>query len=226
MVQESTIYSTGKIYRMISFLTVLICFGFASWAYPQLPEQVPSHWNFAGEIDGYSGRFSGAFLLPSIMLALLAFTYVIPRIDPKKSNFKFMGKVYWLSISAVILFLGALYSGIIVFSLGMVKFNIVPIIIHIGLGLLFIVIGTYLPKVKYNFMFGFRTPWTLANEDVWNKTHRFMGPVLIIIGIIIMVARVLTTLWFKANYPVLIPLLLVIPLISMIYSYVISRKLT
>lgn len=115
MTEQSTVYDTGKIYRVLSILIVLMCFGLAIWAYPHLPDQVPSHWNVRGEIDRYSGRINGAFLLPGIMLVLLAFMYVVALIDPKRSNYKLMGKAYWMSIFGITFLLGILYFGKTIF---------------------------------------------------------------------------------------------------------------
>lgn len=225
MPKQSTAYDNGKLYRVLSILIVLICFGLALWAYPQLPEKVPAHWNLAGEVNRYTGRLSGAFLLPSIMLVLLAFNYVIPRIDPKRNNYKLMDKAYWATIFGITFFLGVMYFGIIIYSLGLVHFNLVPILVQVGIGLLFMVIGNYLPKVKYNYLFGIRNPWTLANEDVWYKTHRFMGPIFVVAGIIMAVAGFIMAFWFKSAFPILMPLVIVLALTSLAYAYISFRKI-
>jgi len=225
MTEQSTSSETVFIYKIMSLLIVIICFGLAVWAYPHLPDKVPSHWNISGEINRYSGRLSGAFLLPSIMLLTLAFRYVVPLIDPKKSNYKLMGKAYWGSIFGVIFFLGVFYFGKIIFSLGMVQFDIVPSIVQVGLGMLLMVIGNYLPKLKHNYLFGIRTPWTLANEEVWYKTHRFMGPVNFIVGIIIVFVGLIANFWSRSALPIVVSLVLILPVCSLVYSYVSFRKL-
>lgn len=221
MTKQSTAYDTGKIYRVLSLVIVLMCFGLAIWAYPHLPDKVPSHWNLAGKVNRYSGRLSGAFLLPIIMLAVLGLQYVVPMIDPKSSNFKLMGKAYWFSIFGAIFFLGVLYFGIIIFSLDLVQFDLIPIIVQLGTGLLFMVIGNYLPKIKYNYTFGIRTPWTLANQEVWYKTHRSMGPVFMITGIVIALTGFIST--YK-GFKLVFPLIIVLPIISLVYSYLVFRK--
>lgn len=222
MAEQETAYSTGKLYRILAVVIVLICFGIGVWAYPQLPDRVPSHWNAAGEVNGYTSQAGGAFLLPGILAAVLILLYLIPRIDPKRSNFRLMGKVYWLVVFVVSLFLGLIYTGTILNALGLVHSRFVPLSAHGGVGILFIVLGNYLPKIKYNYMFGIRTPWTLASEEVWYKTHRALGPLWVVLGIAFLFAGFLPAAW---TAPFTMSLVLILALGSMGYSYVVFRKL-
>ncbi len=222
MSEQESAYSTGKLYRILAVVIVLACFGIGLWAYPQLPDKVPSHWNAAGQINGYTGQAGGAFLLPGILAAVLILMYMIPRIDPKRGNFRLMGKVYWLFVFVVSLFLGLVYTGTILYALGLVHSRFVPVSAHTGVGLLFIVLGNYLPKIKYNYMFGIRTPWTLASEEVWSKTHRAMGPLWIVLGIAFLFAGFLPAAWTAY---VTVSLILILALASMAYSYIVFRNL-
>ena len=64
---------------------------------------------------------------------------------------------------------------------------IVPVIV----GLIFIIIGNYLQRVRSNYFMGIRTPWTLSNETVWKKTHRLSGKLFFIGGLLILVSAFL-----------------------------------
>lgn len=105
---------------------------------------------------------------------------VLPHIDPKKMNYTQMGRVYWLLGLSTIIFLAILHLGVLAVGLGVLP-NL-PRWYFSGIGILFIVLGNYYGKIKFNYFVGIRTPWTLANEEVWYKTHRFAGPVWIVGG--------------------------------------------
>lgn len=212
--------SDSRLFTILSGLVVLGCLIAAFILYPQLPEQVPSHWNAAGEIDGYMGRFGGAFFMPSIMLGLFILLRLVPKIDPKKANYHQMGKAYSLVVFAIILFMGVMYVG----TIGAVYGHkmAVPRIAMTGIGLLFIIIGNYMGKIKHNYMFGIRTPWTLASEEVWYKTHRVMAPLWVVGGVILLPVSFLPSTW---TMPLILGVSLGLSLGSMVYSYIIYRKI-
>ncbi len=221
MTEQKTAYNTGRLYRILAVVIVLACFGLGVWAYPHLPDRVPSHWNAAGQVNGYTSQAGGAFLLPGILAAVLILMYVIPRIDPKRSNFRLMGKVYWLLVFVVSLFLSLVYTGTILYALGLVHSRFVPVSAQAGIGILFIVLGNYMPKIKYNYMFGIRTPWTLASEEVWYKTHRALGPFWMVSGVVLLFAGFLPNPW-TAYFT--LSLVLILALGSVLYSYILFRQ--
>ncbi|HBV87414.1 MAG TPA: hypothetical protein DEF42_12350 [Desulfosporosinus sp.] len=211
----------GKLFIVLSGLVVLGCLIAAIILYPHLPEQVPSHWNSAGEIDGYMGRFGGAFFMPLLMLGIYIMLWIVPKIDPKKVNYQSMGKVYSLVVFAIILFMSAIYAGTIAAVYGYKM--AVPRIAMPGVGLLFIIVGNYMGKIKYNYMFGIRTPWTLANEEVWYKTHRAMAPLWVGGGVILLPVGLLPANW---TMPLIVGVSVILSLGSMAYSYLVYRKVS
>lgn len=222
MAGQASDQSNGKLFKLLAGLSVLATLVISFWAYPRLPYRVPSHWNAAGEIDGYSGAFSGAFLLPLITLAIWLFFLMIPLIDPRRDNYKKMGKVFWLFSLLVVLFLCILHLGILMSALGMLKTSLVPLLSFAGVGVLFIVLGFCMGKIRHNYFFGIRTPWTLASEEVWNKTHRTVGPWWIIGGVVFLF------LGFLPKYlviPLLFVIIVVLALGSTVYSYIVYRRL-
>lgn len=216
---EITKETDGRLFTILSGLVVLLCFIAAIILYPQLPEQVPSHWNAAGEIDGYMGRLGGAFFMPTIMLGLFIVLSILPKIDPKKANYRLMGKAYAVVVFAIILFMGAIYVGTIAAVYG--HKMAVPRIAMTGIGLLLIILGYYMGKIKYNYTFGIRTPWTLASEEVWYKTHRVMAPLWVVGGVILLPVSFLPSRW---TIPLILSVSLVLSIGSMVYSFIAYRK--
>ena len=159
--------------------------------YAGLPGQVPMHWDLSGQVDTWRPRYFILFtaLLPALFVVLLK---VIPTIDPKADNYSRHAKTYGIVSVIVILFLLGMHWVTILYSLGFpVKMDI---IIRGLIGILFIMIGNYLPQVKQNYTFGIKTPWTLDNEVVWNKTHHFGGFVFVISGVITIISLILSLL--------------------------------
>ncbi|MBS4211205.1 MULTISPECIES: SdpI family protein [Neobacillus] len=156
----------------------------ATWiAYPYLPEQVANHWNYKGEPNSFVHKSRGAFLLPGIMLVFYVMRILLPKIDPKKSNYQRFGSAYSWIMNGILLFLFLFQAVQITSELGIIEpQHVIPELI----GLLFIFIGNLSPKFKPNYFIGIRTPWTLANEDVWRKTHRFGGKVFVVLGILML----------------------------------------
>lgn len=138
--------------------------------YPQLPDRLPIHWNIHGEPDGYGDKAVAAFLMPGIMLGLLVLLRVLPWLSPKAYQVdSFPGVVAYITvtITAMLAYLHAmtLWAG---WGGGV---DVGRAVVGGVLGGM-IALGVVMAKVKRNFYIGVRTPWTLANEQVWNETHR------------------------------------------------------
>lgn len=207
--------------KILSGVLVIIDFLIAFWAYPQLGDRVPSHWNFAGEVNGYSSAFSGAFMLPLILLGIYLMFWIIPKIDPKKANYPAMSRIYWISTLAVIFFMTLIHISALGVGLGYLE--TLPKWYFSGIGLLFIVLGNYFGKIKFNYFFGIRTSWTLASEEVWYRTHRFAGPIWMAGGIVLGILGFLPAKWVGPLFTIAIVLMVGAPIL---YSYVQYRKLS
>ena len=160
-------------------ITAMIVFTLIVWS--RLPEQLPLHWNLQGEVDDYGPRLWGAWLLPGLALALWGIMRGLPRLDPKRENYDKFGPTYDLVINALVTFLGVLHVVVLGAALGW------PIAVQrvmpVAMGLLFIVFGNVLPRARPNWWFGIRTPWTLTNDRVWERTHRVGGYLLLGAGV-------------------------------------------
>ena len=107
-----------KLVPFLSLAIVIASFIVAVIVYPNLPAKVPSHWNLAGEVDGYINQFWGAFLMPFISLGLYILFLIIPKIDPKRENIrKFIGE-FNVFIFFILLFLAAIYAFSLLWSFG------------------------------------------------------------------------------------------------------------
>jgi uncharacterized membrane protein len=182
----------------------------------KLPEQMTTHWGFDGAADGVSDRHVTVFVLPLILLAFQWLAVLITAKDPKnkgQSN-KVFRTVIWI-LPVMSLFLNGL---IYVVSFGQeVRVELLTLML---LGLLFIVMGNYMPKCKQNYTIGIKIKWTLQDEQNWNATHRFAGKVWVAGGLLMMASVFIpnVTLW------VLISSALILALIPSIYSYLYYKK--
>ena len=107
-------------------------------------------------------------------------------------------------------------SSIIANAVG-IKINI-SMYVSIGLGILIMIIGNYLPKCKQNYTVGIKTPWTLNNEEVWNKTHKISGYLWVIVGFIITISS------FIGFESIMLVVLIIIAFVPIVYSYILYKK--
>lgn len=200
---------------------VLIVFTFIGsyFAYLRLPQKVASHWNAQGQVDGYSGQFSGAFFLPIILICLYLLFLVLPKIDPKKANFTKFKDVYYSFITVFILYMIYIHGLTLAYNLGF-QFDFVRAIVP-SFALLYYFIGWMLPQAKPNWFMGIRTPWTLSSDEVWTKTHILAGKLFKASALL----SLMGLLFFDfAIYFVIVPIL-ASSFYLVIYSYIKFSKL-
>ncbi|MEZ4732834.1 MAG: SdpI family protein [Caldilineaceae bacterium] len=206
---------------LMSAVVVALMVGLSAWAWVQLPADasLPVHWNAAGEADRYGGKVEGLLLLPLVSVGILLLFNLIRYIDPLRANIARSGQAYRAMLLGVLFFLAVLHVGSVLNALGY-GINI-GLLAAPAIGVMFIIIGNYLGKIRRNYMFGVRTPWTLASELSWNKTHRLTGKLFVVSGILVLVA----SLWSPvvAFYTMLVTILGTV-LFAMIYSYWVWKK--
>ena len=145
-----------------------------------LPDRMASHWNVNDQVDGYTSRFWGVFLMPLISLGMLGLFLLIPSIDPLKANIAKFREAFNLFIAWMMAFLLYLYGLTLAWNLGYQRFKMSQAMLP-ALGLVMIFAGWMMRKAKRNFFIGIRTPWTLSSDRVWEQTHR-VGSVLFIVS--------------------------------------------
>jgi immunity protein, SdpI family len=203
------------------FALVLIAISIiaAFYFYSILPQTVPSHFGSGGVPNAYSSKLSLILIgtgIPIITYFLITFA---PFIDPLKKRFETNFDIFLLIRDIIIGF--AVFMMILLFisaKEGIFRTDLYGI----GFGLLFILLGNYLPKLPRNFFIGIRSPWTLASEVVWYRTHRISGGLFVIAGLLLIILTL-----FKLNLGISI-LIIVAPLVlytAFIYPYLLYRKL-
>ncbi|MFA5009189.1 MAG: DUF1648 domain-containing protein [Candidatus Paceibacterota bacterium] len=168
-----------KSISIVSFLLIIASFVLAFCFYPLMPDQVVSHWGITGEPDGYMSKGFGLFFMPILMIIITILLLVLPKIDPLKENVKSFYQYFEGFILIFNLFFFYIYSLTIFFNLGY-KFNMLSFLMP-ALAFLFYYMGIMIEKAKRNYFIGIRTPWTLADDTVWEKTHK-MGGILFKLG--------------------------------------------
>ncbi len=180
----------------------------------RLPEQIPSHWNINGEIDGWSSKAFAVFFFPSLLLAIHWICVFASCADPKSKNYhpKMIALVLWICPVLGLVLNSLIYAAALGYQVN------VEIIMPLLVGLMFIIVGNLLPKCRQSYTMGIKLPWTLRNEENWNKTHRFGGKVWAIGGVVIMATAFVGCFW------VLIGVMVVMVAAPTIYSYLLYRK--
>ena len=205
----------GKLILSSLLILVPIIAGLLLWE--QLSEQVPTHWNANGEVDGFSSPSFAVFGLPLFLLAIHWLCLIVTTSD--KSNDRQTGKVltsmFWIC-PIISLFGGAtIYGSILGYQFDMVA---LPCVL---LGVMFLVIGNYLPKCRHNYTIGIKLPWTFASEENWNATHRMAGKLWVICGLGMLVMAFLPGKYMALG---LIGTLILAVLVPTLYSYFYSKK--
>ena len=190
-------------------------FGFIMW--DKLPLEMVTHWGVSGNVDGWSSRPFAVFGLPLIVLLVHWICVFATALDPKNrgQNRKVFGLVLWITPVISLFASGMVYAA----SLGMV---LQPnLITSLPLGVVFVIIGNYLPKCKQNHTIGIKVKWTLENEENWNATHRLAGKVWVIGG-----AAFLLCVFLPPAFAVIVEVygILVLTVIPVLYSYLYYKK--
>jgi uncharacterized membrane protein len=192
----------------------VIAFGFGMAMLTHLPERVASHWDAHGQVNGWMSRGSLVLMVPIVALVMAAVLAIAPRLDPKRRNFPLHAGSYWVVTNAVLAFLAAVQVLVIGYNLGW-QFNFASLL-GLGLGLLFILLGNVLTRVRPNWIFGIRTPWTLSSDRAWRETHRIGGYALVLTGI---VALLVSIAWPHAATQVIVVGAAGTAVLSVVWSY-------
>jgi len=206
-----------KQYKKTLILTSLILLipvmiGLLLWN--RLPDPMPSHWDIHGNIDNWSSKTFSVFGLPALMLVLQWVCALACTADPKYKNYnsKMLKLVLWICPVISLIVNGMVYCAALGFEVPVE--TIMPLLV----GLMFIVIGNWLPKCRQTYTMGIKLPWTYASEENWNATHRFGGKVWVAGGIFTMLTAFFGSFWL------LLVILAVMVIAPTLYSYLYFRK--
>lgn len=188
--------------------------------YPRLPDMVPSHWNISGQVDGYMSKTAHIVFLPTMVLGIYLLLSIAPVIDPKPESYEKFRSVYEVFRIILVLIFSTLYIATTLYALG-VHISIGKLMMLI-MGLMFVFLGNYMGKIRHNYTFGIKTPWTLANEEVWNKTHRISGPLWVAAGFVWILS-----LFLKEEIGFFLGMgsIFAVTIFGFVYSYLLFRRI-
>ncbi|HEX7324779.1 MAG TPA: SdpI family protein [Rhodanobacteraceae bacterium] len=197
---------------MASVVLIVVAVAAAAWLYPHLPAQVPTHWDVHDHVDGTMPRLWAAAFPALALLAVLALSVLAPAISPRQFSIKRFASVWWvlaLTTEAYVLIIG---FAVLLKAAGYAA--PIPRIAMLAVGVLLLVCGNYTGRLQKNFFIGIRTPWTLASDAVWERTHRFGGWVFVAGGVGTLIAAVVDPApWL------ILAVLVAVFLITVGYSY-------
>ncbi len=168
-------------------IAAMVLFLALTWS--QLPERMAVHWNASFQVDRYGSRLAAAGLFPVLALAFWLGIPLLRRLDPRREHYERFDATFWIVVNLLVLMLAALEVAVVGFNLGW-PVDMQRVVLGL-LGLLFVALGNYMPRVRSNWWMGIRTPWTLSSERVWRETHRVGGRTFVLGGLVTIVAAFL-----------------------------------
>ena len=211
------LFSRHKKTLIISTVLILlpVVFGVAMW--DRLPDPMPTHFDADGAPNGWSSKPFTVFVIPLLLLAVQWICLFATGADPKRRNInsKVLSLVLWLIPAIALIAMGAVYAMALGADVNTTR------LLYPFFSLVFILVGNYLPKCRQSYTMGIKLPWTLADEDNWNKTHRMAGPLWMICGL-----ATLPCFFLPKNFAnaLLFIALFTAVLAPTIYSFLLARK--
>jgi uncharacterized membrane protein len=182
------------------------------------PGQIPVHWNLAGEVDRYGGKFEGLLAIPLLALAIYLLLLFLPRIDPGRANYARFAGVYTTFRIAILVLLALVYA-VVHLWIRQRPVN-VSVVMPAFIGGLMVVLGSLLGKIRPNWFVGIRTPWTLSSKTSWTRTHRLGGWLFLLVGLATLVSGAISA---PVAFYVLMGGLGLTVVWTVVYSYVVWR---
>lgn len=210
-----------RFYR-ISAVVIVAQLLVAAWGFANvgLTADAPIHWGPSGEIDGYAPAWIAFLMTPVLTAGVVGLMALVPRIEPRRENLRRSADAYRTTAIALALFFGVVQVGIVV--AGVTGSFPMATVLGFGIGVLFAVMGNVMTTVRPNFMFGVRTPWTLASDLSWDRTHRLIGRLFVALGITLVVLSLLGRLELVIG--VMLAGILGVLVLAFWYSYRVWRE--
>ncbi|WP_115862656.1 SdpI family protein [Halorussus litoreus] len=187
-------------------------------AAPEMPAEMATHWNAAGEVDGAMDKEIALALFPALSAVVLALLAAVPRFDPLGENVAAFREQYDSFVVVLLAFLAYVHLLVLAANAGY-EFEMIQALAP-AIGGLFFYVGVLLEHAEQSWFVGIRTPWTLSNEEVWNRTHERAAPLFKVAGGIAVLGALVPT---YAELLVVAPILAV-SLYATAYSYVAYRR--
>jgi uncharacterized membrane protein len=206
-----------------SALVVLLMAATAALVAASVPGDVrlPIHWNMAGQPDNYAGKWSALMMPAGIAAGLSAFFYLLPALEPRGRNLARSQGLYFWGWASMLLMLVAVEAITVSVAFGW-HWRVFHILAA-AIGAMFVLMGNQLGKSRSMYLVGIRTPWTLASEEVWIRTHRLGGKLMVGGGLLLVVLAFLPVPSgpFSAAFAGVIGIMIVVPVV---YSYLLWRR--
>ena len=198
---------------LCTLLPILI--GLVLWN--KLPDQMTTHWGINNQPDGWASKGVAIFMLPLILVGLQWLGIWVTTLDPQmqKQSKKALRMIFW-----IIPFI-SIFASCMMYSVALghsVSITSAPCVL---LGLMFALIGNYLPKTTRNWSLGIKVIWAMSNEENWNATHRFVGKLWFFGGLAMMLGIFLPG---QYSISVLLPITLILAVVPAVYSYLYYKK--
>jgi uncharacterized membrane protein len=208
---------------IVSLMLVIAMIGIAVWVAGMVPDgaRLPIHWDSAGNPNGFAGKWTALLMPAAITGAISLLFYLLPAIEPREEHLKRSQGLVTAAWAGILLVSCLVELTVVSAALGWAA----PVngLKMVGVGLLFVLIGNQLGKSRSMFLVGIRTPWTLSSEEVWIKTHRLGGKLMMAAGVIMVIAAFLPIQGWAARMLVF-GLVAVMAGVPIVYSYVLWRR--
>jgi uncharacterized membrane protein len=202
--------------ELIPIGVVLLMALFTMVVMPGLPDQIPSHYDFKGNVDHVDQTVSFIWTFAGVLIGLYLILTFIPRIDPFWKRFKERYSVFLVLRDCMMVCMLAFY---VVILMSAKSGHLNETGMGLAFGLIFILFGNYMPRLPRNFFFGIRTPWTLASDEVWKRSHAVGGWLWVMAGLIIIIMSLAGLRFGMTLMVVLIPLALFTGIAYPFYLY-------
>ncbi len=173
--------------EIILFAIAFIPLLYTVISYGKLPESIPTHWNTAGEVDGWTPKG----ILYLLMMSLPVFFHILllfaPKLDAQRAEAMMKSSIYFLIRATIVGVLSVILAVSTYAALG----HDIPMstIVSLVMGIMFLMVAYYLPRIPYNYFVAFRNPWTLYSKEIWKKTHSFAGTMFFLVGVYMLLSR-------------------------------------
>lgn len=208
---------------ILALLIIVAQILISAGTYPFLPPMVPSHFDAAGNVNGYMPKLVNAILLPGISIVLFLILRFVTQIGPNlgyRNQRRANTQVVSLIMVGILLFNLVIQLLTTAYALG-AKVDI-SLVVTLAVSALFVFLGNYLGKLRRNFWAGIRTPWTLASDIVWERTHRLGGWLFVLVGFTGLITSFFPPLRLIGLF---VPLIVVV-IILVVYSYIAYQRYT
>jgi uncharacterized membrane protein len=201
------------------FLVLMLALSAVGWLNTAEDALIPVHWNASGEVDRFGSKWEAFLVTPALLVFITALMVALPAIEPRRLHLQQSRKPYVASFAAVATLMLVVHTGLVAAALGLEidMARLVPV----AVGIMLVVVGNYLGKVRSNFFIGIRTPWTLSSELSWRKTHRLGGKLFVVVGLAIVASSVLPSPGVALLVASAVLGVMVLALV--VYSYVLWR---